>query len=49
MKDIKCKCGKLIARQKDDGKIYVWCKECRKEVKLEVEPYEPKNDNCSTF
>ena len=37
MKDIKCKCGKLIARKRDDGKIYVWCKECRKEVELEVE------------
>lgn len=41
MKDIKCKCGKLLAKLRDDGKIYVWCKGCKKEVKLEVEPYEP--------
>ena len=41
MKDIKCKCGKLLAKLHDDGKIYVWCKGCKKEVKLEVEPYEP--------
>lgn len=44
MEDIRCKCGKLIARKRDDGKIYVWCKECRKEVELEVEPYEPERN-----
>lgn len=43
--DIKCDCGKLIARAKD-GKVYVWCKHCKKEVpiKLEVEPYEPRKN-----
>lgn len=40
-KEIHCKCGKLLAKRNSDGKIYVWCKECRKEVELEVEPYEP--------
>lgn len=42
-KEIHCSCGKLLAKRHSDGKIYVWCKECRKEVELEVEPYEPKN------
>lgn len=41
-KEIRCKCGKMVAKIHSDGKIYVWCKECRKEVELEVEPYEPK-------
>ena len=40
-KEIHCSCGKLLAKRHSDGKIYVWCKECRKEVELEVEPYEP--------
>lgn len=42
-----CKSHKLLAKIRENGKIYVWCKECRKEVKLEVEPYEP-NDDCSS-
>lgn len=41
-KEIRCKCGKMVAKIHENGKIYVWCKECRKEVELEVEPYEPK-------
>lgn len=41
MKDIRCNCGKLLARVGKNGTIYVWCKSCKKEVKLEVEPYEP--------
>lgn len=40
-KEIHCQCGKLLAKQREDGKIVVWCKSCRKEVELEVEPYEP--------
>ena len=43
MENIKCSCGKLLAKRHDDGKIYVWCKECKKEIILEVEPYEPNN------
>lgn len=35
-KPIRCSCGKLIAKERD-GKIYVWCKECRKEVELKIE------------
>ena len=45
MKDIKCECGKLLAKLHDDGKIYVWCKGCKKEVELEGEPHEPM-DQC---
>lgn len=41
MDEIKCKCGKLLARRTESGKILVWCKSCHKEVELEVEPYEP--------
>lgn len=42
-KEIVCGCckHKVLAKRHSDGKIYVWCKECRKEVELEVEPYEP--------
>ena len=43
MENIKCSCGKLLAKRHDDGEIYVWCKECKKEIILEVEPYEPNN------
>lgn len=39
--EIHCHCGKLLARQTKSGKILVWCKSCRKEVELGVEPYEP--------
>ena len=45
-KEIRCKhceAHKLLAKIHKDGKIYVWCKECRKEVELEVEPYEPEH------
>lgn len=41
MDEIKCKCGKLLAKRHEDGKIYIWCKSCHKEVELEVEPHEP--------
>lgn len=36
-KEIHCSCGKLLAKRHSDGKIYVWCKECRKEVELEID------------
>lgn len=32
---IKCECGKLIATERDRV-IYVWCKECRKEVPITI-------------
>lgn len=43
-KAIRCACGKLIAKERD-GKIFLWCKECRQEVELKIEKeshYEPK-------
>ena len=42
MKEIHCHCGKLLAKQREDGKIVVWCKSCHKEVELEVEREEAK-------
>lgn len=44
-KEIRCNCGKLLARRTKCGKIMVWCKQCRKEVELEVEPDEPVGKN----
>ena len=40
---IKCSCGKLIAKERD-GRIFVWCKSCHKEVEIKMEKeshYEP--------
>ena len=31
---IRCTCGKLLAKVHADGKIMVWCKQCKKEVEL---------------
>lgn len=31
---LRCDCGKWVARRDDDGNICVWCKKCKKEVKL---------------
>lgn len=44
---LKCDCGKMIARVRD-GKIFLWCKQCRKEVELKLEGEshcEPRTDN----
>ena len=44
---IKCSCGKLIAKERD-GKIYLWCKNCHKEVELNIEKeshYEPDSES----
>lgn len=45
-REIICGCckHKALAKLHSDGKIYVWCKERRKEVELEVEPYEPNRE-----
>ena len=45
-KDIRCACGKLLAKVRSDGKIMVWCKQCKKEVELEVEklPEPPESE-----
>lgn len=32
---IICDCGKLIAREKN-GRLYVWCKNCKREIEIEV-------------
>lgn len=31
MADVRCGCGKRVARY-EDGVIYLWCKSCKKEV-----------------
>lgn len=36
-KEIRCKCGKLLAKIRD-GKIYIKCRGCCKEVALTTEP-----------
>lgn len=33
-KKLRCDCGKWVARLDENGDIYVWCKNCKKEVKL---------------
>lgn len=36
--DIKCpECEKKTVAKQRDGKIYVWCKECKREVELKIE------------
>lgn len=44
---IRCACGKLLARVRDDGKIMVWCKHCKKEVLLEIEAKKQKCPVCN--
>lgn len=34
-KEIRCNCGKMLAKIHKDGTIWVWCKSCRREVPLE--------------
>lgn len=34
-KPICCDCGKLIAKERD-GKIWLFCKKCKKEVELKI-------------
>lgn len=42
LKEIHCDCGKLLCRVDEDGIIWVWCKKCKKEVKLEAKSSGPK-------
>ena len=37
--DIKCPCctTKTVAKERD-GKVFVWCKQCKQEVELIIEP-----------
>lgn len=32
---LSCECGKLLAYERD-GKIFVWCRGCRREVELRL-------------
>ena len=34
---VQCACGKMVARIRN-GKVYVYCKTCKREVPLEIEP-----------
>lgn len=36
MAEIKCGCGKLLARY-DNGTLYLWCKGCKREIALPVD------------
>lgn len=31
-KKINCACGKMLARCDENGVLWLWCKQCRKEV-----------------
>ena len=43
-KDLKCHCGKLLGKVKN-GKLYLYCKQCKKEVQIDVifEPVQKEN------
>lgn len=34
IKKLRCDCGRWVARVDENGDIFVWCKNCKKEVKL---------------
>ena len=42
--DIKCDCGKLVGKYKD-GKLYLYCKKCKKEVEIKINNIEPKSQD----
>lgn len=42
--DIKCDCGKLVGRY-ENGKLYLYCKKCKKEIEIEVNKLEPKSQD----
>ena len=42
--DLKCECGKLLARY-ESGKIILYCKRCKKEVEIEIKDIEPKSQD----
>ena len=39
---IRCECGKLIAFYRQ-GKVYIKCKGCKREIEIRVESQEPKS------
>ena len=42
--DIKCECEKLLAKY-ERGKIILYCKRCKKEVKIDIKNLEPKSQD----
>lgn len=49
MSDIKCPtCVKKVIAKERDGKIYVWCKECKKEVELLIMEWGKNERNASS-
>ena len=34
---VRCECGKIIAYRRD-GKIYLYCKQCKRQIPIEPEP-----------
>ncbi len=42
--DINCLCGKLLARY-EKGSIILYCKRCRKEIKIDIKNLEPKSQD----
>ena len=36
-KEIRCDCGKIVA-YRDNDKIYLYCKKCRKQIPILLEP-----------
>lgn len=40
---LRCSCGRWVARADENGDIFVWCKDCKKEVK--VTPVRKKDPN----
>ena len=43
-KKIRCDCRKWVAIEKD-GELFVWCKNCKKEVKLPKITIDPDTKN----
>lgn len=42
--NINCNCGKLLARY-DKGILYLYCKRCKEEIKINIKELEPKSQN----
>lgn len=34
---IKCSCGKMLAKITSDGRIKLWCKKCKQEIEFKIE------------
>ena len=43
---VKCNCGKLVAKWRD-GKLYVWCKSCRRECEIPIQKPNTKDEPLS--